>query len=625
MDPVSPDPSKLPRDSRAAPHEPSDEAHSSEEHENEQDGDQESESYVTAQIPVSQPISQPTAAMQATKAAIFTAAGLASSVLLKAWATLQRLTARFLANPWVQKLSIGDDLTVRSSLRIAFASVLAGAVVIGVFSLFQMGRLNGSTQGIFDQEYTAGLATEQVRSQLLRASRAQKQLLTATTADERVALGNDVAVSITQISEHIATVQKLANTPESKALTQQLADALGGWFKRMRGFVVMIKAQPLELLEMNWEVPLEDAGLLNDTRKLEKIVDAMVKQRSESAQSTIAQASSIYRTSLILVTLSTGALVLLALGMGKWVTRRIDRQLGGEPAYAKEIASRIAEGELSMQIKIAPDDSDSLLYSLREMQERLAQTISEIAGSSKLVANASREISMGNLDLSHRTEQQSASLEKTTSNVEQMAAISKRYADSATQAAELSGSANRAALQGGEVVANVVQTMEKIRQSTLAIHTNIGSIQSIAFRTNILALNAAVEAAHAGELGRGFAVVAAEVRDLAQRSAAAAKEISGLVEVSAGQVKEGSKLAQSAGATIAQMAQTVKQVSVVMEEISGASLEQSAGIGEINQAISQLDESTQQNAALVEEGAAAAQSLDEQAQALDQLVGRFTL
>ena len=564
-------------------------------------------------------------AFQTVKEAAVTAASVAVTAAGKLWAQLSELTTRVLDDPRVKKLSFGEKLTVSASLRVAFAGVLAGAVVIGIFSLFQMGRLNGSTQAIFEQEYTAGLATEQVRSQLLRASRAQKQLLTATTADERVALGNDVAASIAQIAERIETVQKLANTPESKLLTQQLADALGGWFKRMRGFVEMIKAQPLELLEMNWEVPLEDAGLLNDTRKLEKIVDALVKQRSESAQTTITQASSIYRTSLIMVTLSTGALVLLALGMGGWATRRIARQLGGEPAYAKEIATRIAEGELSMQIKLKPEDSDSLLYSLREMKERLAKTISEIAGSSKLVANASREISMGNLDLSHRTEQQSASLEKTTSNVEQMAAISKRYADSASQAAELSASANRAALQGGEVVEHVVQTMEKIRQSTMAIHFNIGSIQNIAFRTNILALNAAVEAAHAGDLGRGFAVVASEVRDLAQRSAAAAKEISGLIAVSADQIKEGSKLAQSAGATITQMASTVKQVSVVMEEISGASLEQSAGIGEINQAIGQLDESTQQNAALVEEGAAAAQSLDEQAQALDQLVGRFAL
>ncbi|OYU46592.1 MAG: methyl-accepting chemotaxis protein [Burkholderiales bacterium PBB4] len=519
----------------------------------------------------------------------------------------------------------GDSFTVRASLRFAFASVLAGALVIGVFSLFQMGRLNGSTQAIYEQEYTAGLATEQARGLLLRASRAQKQLLTASTAEERTALGADVESSMTLIAQRLETVLKLADTPESEAQAKQLADAIAGWSKRMRAFVVLVKAQPLELMEMNWQVPLEDAGLLNDTRKLEKVVDALVQQRSESAQATIAQAAHIYKTSLIWVVAITLMLVVLALGISGWVTRRLERQLGGEPAYAKSIASRIAQGELSMAIKLEKDDDSSLLHSLHVMQTQLAQTISEIADSSKLVANASREISVGNLDLSRRTEQQSASLENTTSNVERMASIAKRYADSAAQAAELSGSASRAAVQGGNVVSQVVSTMEQIRQSTQAIHSNIGAIQSIAFRTNILALNAAVEAAHAGEQGRGFAVVAAEVRDLAQRSAAAAKEISSLIETSAKQVKEGSQLAHTAGQTIAQMAQTVQQVSVVMEEISGASLEQSAGIEEINKAIAQLDENTQQNAALVEEGAAAAQSLDEQAQSLDALVGRFEI
>ena len=523
------------------------------------------------------------------------------------------------------KIRIAESMSVRASLRFAFASVLAGALVIGVFSLFQMGRLNGSTQAIYEQEYIAGLATEQARGLLLRASRAQKQLLTASTAEERVALGHDVEASMAEIAQRMEIVQKLANSPDSQAQVKQLSDAMAGWSKRMRAFVVLVKAQPLVLMEMNWQVPLEDAGLLNDTRKLEKMVDALVQQRSDSAQATIASAAQIYKTSLIWVAVITLVLVVFALGISGWVTRRLERQLGGEPAYAKSIASRIAKGELSMDITIKRNDTESLLYSLHEMQTQLAQTISEIASSSKLVANASREISMGNLDLSRRTEQQSASLEKTTTNVEEMTAIAKRYADSASQAAELSGSASRAAAQGGQVVANVVETMEKIRQSTQAIHSNIGAIQSIAFRTNILALNAAVEAAHAGEQGRGFAVVAAEVRDLAQRSAAAAKEISHLIEASTKQVKEGSQLAQSAGQTIAQMAKTVQQVSVVMGEISGASLEQSAGIEEINQAIAQLDDSTQQNAALVEEGAAAAQSLDEQAQSLDQLVGRFEL
>lgn len=541
------------------------------------------------------------------------------------WQRAQSFTRGAAESERWDKLRIAEDMTVRASLRFAFVSVLAGALVIGVFSLFQMGRLNGSTQAIYEQEYTAGLATEQARGLLLRASRAQKQLLTASTAEERVTLGQDVEASLAEIAQRMQTVQKLANTPDSQAQVKQLTDAMTGWSQRMRAFVDLVKAQPLVLVEMNWKVPLEDAGLLNDTRKLEKIVDTLVQQRSDSSKATIASAAQIYRTSLILVVLITLALVAFALGISGWVTRRLERQLGGEPAYAKSIASRIAKGELSMDIALKRNDKESLLFSLHEMQTQLAQTISEIAGSSKLVANASREISMGNLDLSRRTEQQSASLEKTTTNVEQMTSIAKRYADSASQAAELSGSASRAAVQGGQVVANVVETMEKIRQSTQAIHSNIGAIESIAFRTNILALNAAVEAAHAGDQGRGFAVVAAEVRDLAQRSAAAAKEISNLIQTASKQVKEGSQLAQSAGQTIAQMAQTVQQVSVVMGEISGASLEQSAGIEEINQAISQLDESTQQNAALVEEGAAAAQSLDEQAQSLDALVGRFEI
>ena len=542
-----------------------------------------------------------------------------------AWQRAQSLAGVLADTRLMDKIRVAKNMTVRASLRFAFASVLAGALVIGAFSLFQMGRLNGSTQAIYEQEYTAGMATEQARGLLLRASRAQKQLLTASTAEERVVLGEDVEASMAEIAQRMLTVQKLADTPASQAQAQQLSDAIAGWSKRMRAFVVLVKAQPLVLVEMNWLVPLEDAGLLNDTRKLEKIVDTLVQQRSYSAQAMIASAAQIYKTSLIWVVLITLALVVFALAISGWVTQHLERQLGGEPAYAKSIASRIANGELSMNIALKRNDQESLLYSLYAMQIQLAQTISEISGSAKLVANASHEISMGNLDLSRRTEQQSASLEITTTNVEAMTAIAKRYADSASQAAELSDSASRAAVQGGQVVANVVETMEKIRQSTLAIHSNIGAIQSIAFRTNILALNAAVEAAHAGDQGRGFAVVAAEVRDLAQRSAAAAKEISNLVEVSTKQVKEGAQLAQSAGKTIAQMAQTVQQVSVVMGEISGASLEQSAGIEEINQAIAQLDESTQQNSALVEEGAAAAQSLDEQAQSLAQLVGRFAL
>ena len=521
--------------------------------------------------------------------------------------------------------SATDGMSVRASLRLAFAIVVAGALVIGVFSLFQMGRLNASTRVIYEQEHAAGQAAEQVRSNILRASRAQTQLLTASTAAERDILAKDVEGSLAEVGKKIEIIQALSTSEESVTTAKQLVEAIAKWSKRLREYIKLVKEQPLSFMELSPDVASEDAGLVNETRKVEKIVDALVAQRSESALATMLQTGQIYKTSVVWVIGIVVLLIVLSIAVGNWVIRRIARQLGGEPAYAKSVAQRIANGDLSMQIKLEPNDTQSLLYSLYEMQTQLAQTLGEIAESSAQVANASREISMGNLDLSNRTEQQASSLEKTTTNVEQLTAIAKRYADSATRAAQLSGSASLAARQGGDVVANVVLTMEKISQSTQAIHANIGAIQSIAFQTNILALNAAVEAAHAGEQGRGFAVVAAEVRDLAQRSATAAKEISALIENSTLQVKEGSQLARSAGQTIADMAKTVQQVSTVMEEISGASLEQSAGIEDINRAIAQIEETTQQNAALVEEAAAAAQSLDEQAQSLDQLVGRFDL
>ena len=521
--------------------------------------------------------------------------------------------------------SAADGMSVRASLRLAFAVVVAGALVIGVFSLFQMGRLNASTGVIYEQEYKAGQAAEQVRSNILRASRAQTQLLTASTAAERDTLAKDIEVSLAEVGKKLDVIQGLSTSEESVATAKQLEGAIAKWSKRLREYVKLVKEQPLSFMEMSPDVASEDAGLVNETRKVEKVVDELVAQRGQSAEATMLQTKEIYKTSLVWVIGIVLLLIGVSIGVGSWVIARLTRQLGGEPAYAKSIASRIADGDLTMEIQLAANDTNSLLHSLHEMQTRLAETMGEIADSSAQVANASREISMGNLDLSNRTEQQASSLERTTTNVEQLAAIAKRYADSSTRAAELSGAASQAARHGGEVVADVVQTMEKISQSTLAIHSNIGAIQSIAFQTNILALNAAVEAAHAGEQGRGFAVVAAEVRDLAQRSATAAKEISALIENSTRQVKEGSQLARSAGQTIADMARTVEQVSTVMEEISGASLEQSEGIAEMNRAIAQIDETTQQNAALVEEAAAAAQSLDEQAQSLDQLVGRFDL
>jgi methyl-accepting chemotaxis protein len=264
-----------------------------------------------------------------------------------------------------------------------------------------------------------------------------------------------------------------------------------------------------------------------------------------------------------------------------------------------------------------------LMARLAEMQRSLAASVSQVRQGAESVATASAQIANGNQDLSGRTEQQASALQQTAATMEELGTTVRHNADNARQANQLAQGASSVALQGGQVVGQVVDTMRGINDSSKRISDIIAVIDSIAFQTNILALNAAVEAARAGEQGRGFAVVASEVRSLAQRSAEAAREIKTLIGTSVQRVEAGTQLVDRAGKTMEEIVAAIRRVSDVVSEISAASGEQSNGIGEVSEAVSSMDQATQQNAALVEQSAAAAESLRQQAQQLLQAVAVF--
>ena len=271
------------------------------------------------------------------------------------------------------------------------------------------------------------------------------------------------------------------------------------------------------------------------------------------------------------------------------------------------------------------DELTAIGAGFNQFAEKVQAVLLRVRQHAEGVATASSEIAQGNQDLSSRTESQASALQETAASMEQLSSTVKQNADNARQANQLAQNASSVAIKGGEVVAQVVDTMKGINESSHKISDIISVIDGIAFQTNILALNAAVEAARAGDQGRGFAVVATEVRALAGRSAEAAKEIKNLISASVERVEHGTVLVDQAGTTMTEVVSSIKRVTDIMGEISAASTEQSLGVSQVGDAVTQMDQATQQNAALVEEMAAAASSLRTQAQDLVQTVAVFKL
>jgi len=420
---------------------------------------------------------------------------------------------------------------------------------------------------------------------------------------------------------HVDSARKLtSDNPRQQDRLQRLSEAQRTWLDKAIEPAIKLRRQTADA-DMAAVVADEQAG------KGKQSMDAMRKLVAE-VQAEEAGLMAQRKQDVLLLqdrmasTLVGGGIlaVVLAVAAAVWLARNITTPL----REAVALAGRVAKGDLSASVEVrSTDEIGQLMAALKEMNGALRDIVGRVRSGTDTIATASGQINAGNQDLSSRTEQQASSLEETASSMEELTSTVKQNADNARQAKQMAVTASATAVRGGEVVAQVVDTMGSINASARRIADIIGVIDGIAFQTNILALNAAVEAARAGEQGRGFAVVAGEVRTLAQRSAAAAKEIKGLIDDSVDKVQAGSRLVDQAGNTMEEVVGSVKRVSDIVSEIAAASDEQRAGIEQVNLAITQMDQVTQQNAALVEEAAAVAESMQQQAHGLAELVAIF--
>jgi len=506
---------------------------------------------------------------------------------------------------------------LRMAHKLWMAVVLIVVLLVAVvgFSGYRSSRVQAEAEAVakdMDARVQAALRW----SGLTETNAARTQALIVSNDPAVEAEFKDViAATSAQISEVQKSLESMALSDADKAQMARIAEARKKMID-LRGEARKLKTdgqqdQAVTLVKQSYN-PAVAAYL--------QTLHDFVRQQQETAAAKQAEMAASRMLTVKMAAVAVGLLLLAIIVGAYYLIGSIQQPL----EQASGLAERIAGGDLSMQESVTRgDEFGDLLRALYTMSDALGRMVHQVRQSTDSIAIASAEIATGNHDLSMRTEETSSNLQETAAAMEQFTSTIQQSAGSAQQASSLAVGATGVARKGGEVVTQVVATMEDINHSSKKIADIIGVIDGIAFQTNILALNAAVEAARAGEQGRGFAVVASEVRSLAGRSAEAAKEIKQLISASVEKVETGSRLVTDAGTTMTDIVQSVQRVTDMIGEITAASSEQSAGVSQVNQAIGNLDQMTQQNAALVEESAAAAQSLREQADQLAQVVSRF--
>lgn len=487
-------------------------------------------------------------------------------------------------------------------------------VLIGIVKMNSLGSISDEISG---RIYSKASSSSSLRYYTSDMSRLVRNAILLKDVSQREKAISDYRKERAEVIDLIELIGNQVNMPEGKDIFNRLKSRAELFLPFIDDVVALAQqGKSEEATQLLFGPRYQTQGdYMASLKEMQTFQESRMRSASAQARED--------RSDAILMLTSAGTIALLLAIISAWIiTRSITRPL----LEAVEAAGRVSRGDLSGEVRAEhKDETGKLLLAIRDMQDSLINTVSQVRSNAESVASASTQIAQGNADLSQRTEEQASALEQTAATMTQLGMTVKNNADNARQAGQLAVSVRDVANKGSEATGAITGTMKSISESSGRIAEITAVIDGIAFQTNILALNAAVEAARAGEHGRGFAVVASEVRSLAQRSATAAGEIRQLIELNARSVGEGNELVVHASETMSGILSAVGKLTDTVEEITSASAEQARGIEQVGIAVTEMDSTTQQNASLVEESVSAAASLKEQAGLLLQAVSVFSL
>ncbi len=295
--------------------------------------------------------------------------------------------------------------------------------------------------------------------------------------------------------------------------------------------------------------------------------------------------------------------------------------------YIDDIENRlgaISHGNFSVESEVEYiGDYSAIKASLDSISQSLGEVFSGIDDASAAVFSGAEGVSTESNQLSESVSRQTEIIENIVSGMKDLSEKIDNNVSRTDSARNAAHGTMSAVEEEDARMTRLLEAMKEISESSDKIKNIIGTIEDIAFQTNILALNASVEAARAGVAGKGFAVVADEVRNLAGKSAEASLNTSKLIEQSAEAVNRGMKIAEDTSSSLGEVVSRTEEIDKIIVEINEESHDQRTRVDEVNEMISRVSDYVSACAANAEESAAASEELNGQAASLKQMLDKF--